>query len=276
MKRYTARMMLNLLFFLNVACQSGPAPEPSEQIVEAIPPKEEPVLRKKRPQSASAAAPDTGEPVDDDLISSVHYAPRKPNPFENLKVEVQVDRTGAFVDVDVEWFVNGRKLISQRFDTLPHKYFEKGDTVQAIVTVTKGEASQTYEAREVEVGNTPPRILTKPRTVSRLDGLRVRAEDPDGGRVSYHIKGGPPGLSIGENTGVMKYTPSKTAEGGTFDVTVIARDDGNAESEWRFSVGVSAGSDSASAKAKRAERREAWEAEKASKQAAKNKAEPTE
>lgn len=275
MKRYTARM-LNILFFLNVACQSGPAPEPSEQIVEAIPPKEQPVSRKKRPQSASATAPDTGEPVDDELISSVQYAPQKPNPFENLKVEVEVDRTGAFVDIDVEWFVNGRKLISQRFDTLPHKYFEKGDTVQAIVTVTKGDASQTHEAPEVEVGNTPPRILTKPRTVSRLDGLRVRAEDPDGGRVTYHLKGGPPGLSIGETTGILKYAPSKTAEGGTFDVAVIVRDDGNAESEWRFTVGVSAGSDSASAKAKRAERREAWEAEQKAKKASQNKAETRE
>ena len=50
-------------------------------------------------------------------------------------------------------------------------------------------------------------------------GSGFEREDPDGGPVSYHVKGGPPGLSIGEGTGVMRYVPSKTAEGGDFDVT---------------------------------------------------------
>ena len=273
-KRYTPTMLSTFLLF-SLACNLGSQPEPTEPVVEAKPPKEEKVVRKKRPQSASAAAQDTGDLEDADLIGAIRYAPKNPNPFEDLSVEVDVDKEGAFVDIDVEWFVNGRKLISQRFETLPHKYFEKDDRVQAVVTVSKNDATQTLEAKEIKIGNTPPRILTRPRTVSRLDGLRVRAEDPDGGPVTYHLKGEPPGLTIGEETGVMKYTPSKTAEGGQYNVVVIVRDDARAESEWRFQIGVSAGSESECVKAKRAERREAWEADKAAKKAAKEAAKTT-
>ena len=264
--------MLSTFLLFSLACNLGSQPEAPEPVVEAKPPKEEKVVRKKRPQSASAAAQDTGDLEDVDLIGAIRYLPKNPNPFEDLNVEVDVDKEGAFVDIDVEWFVNGRKLISQRFETLPHKYFEKDDMIQAVVTVSKNGATQTLEAKEIKIGNTPPRILTRPRTVSRLDGLRIRAEDPDGGPVTYHLKGEPPGLTIGEQTGVMKYTPSKTAEGGQYDVVVIVRDNARAESEWRFKIGDSAGSDSKSAKAKRAEHRKAWETEKAAEKAAKEAA----
>ena len=263
--------MLTALLFVLVACNTSTPQPVDEPVVEAKPPKDKKSVRKKRPKSGSRAASDTGQIVESEIIRSVRYQPSKPNPFEDLSIEVDVDRQDVFVDIDVEWYVNGRKIISQRFDTLPFKYFEKDDRVQAVVTVSKGEAKQTLEAREIKVGNTPPRILTRPRTISRLDGLRIRAEDPDGGRVTYHIKGAPPGLTMGEKTGVMRYKPSKTAEGRQFNVTVIVRDDGDAESEWRFSVGVSAGSESESAKAKRAERRKAWDDERAEKDAAKAK-----
>ena len=259
--------MLTSLLLLSLACTFESDPPPPPPVVEAKAPKAETPRRKKRPQSGSASAPDTGEVEDANLIEGLRYTPKKPSPFEDLKIDVDVDRTGAFVDIDVTWFVNGRKLIAQRFETLPHRYFEKDDLVQAVVTVTKGSAEQTLEAPEIEIGNSPPRILTRPKTVSRLDGLRVRAEDPDGGDVTYHLKGAPPGLTIGENTGVMRYKPSKTAEGGNFDVVVIVRDEGAAESEWRFSVGVTAGSESESAKAKRAARRQAWEEERAAEKA---------
>ena len=140
-----------------------------------------------------------------------------------------------------------------------------------MVSVRTSDGEAVFEAPSIKIGNTPPRILTNPKRITRLDGLRIRAEDPDGGPVSYHVKGGPPGLSIGEGTGVMRYVPSKTAEGGDFDVTVIARDDAGGESEWRFSVSVSAGSESASAKTAREERRAKAKAEAEARRAAKAK-----
>ncbi len=262
--------MLFTAFLLSVACDFSQPPPKSKAPMIAPAEKREAARRKKRPQNASAEA-DTGG-LSADLIEAVRYTPKRPGAFDDLSVEVELNHDGGFKDIDVTWYVDGRELISQRFETLPHKYFEQGDKVQAVVTVRAGDDEAVFEAPSIKIGNTPPRILTNPKRITRLDGLRVRAEDPDGGRVSYHIKGGPPGLSIGESTGVMKYVPSKTAEGGSFDVTVIARDDGDAESEWRFSISVSAGSDSESAKAEREERRAKAKAEAEAKRKAAAKA----
>ncbi len=214
----------------------------------------EEVRRRKKPRSASAAGSDTGEPLED-LVKTLRYLPKRPAAFDDLRVEVVFSRDVGYRDIDVTWYVNGRRLISQRDEVLPSQNFEEGDKVQAEVTVRVGDAESVHEGSVVTIGNTPPRILTNPKRITRLDGLRVRAEDPDGGEITYHLKGAPPGLSIGERTGVMRYAPSKTAEGGAFDIAVIARDQGGAESEWRFSVNVSAGSESASAVSEREERR---------------------
>ena len=261
--------MLFTAFLLSVACDFSPPPPKSKAPMIAPPEKTEVVRRKKRPRNASAEA-DTGS-ASADLIEAVRYTPKRPGAFDDLSVEVDLNYGGGFKDIDVTWFVDGRELISQRDETLPHRYFEQGDKVEAVVSVRTSDGEAVFEAPSIKIGNTPPRILTNPKRITRLDGLRIRAEDPDGGPVSYHVKGGPPGLSIGEGTGVMLYVPSKTAEGGDFDVTVIARDDAGGESEWRFSVSVSAGSESASAKTAREERRAKAKAEAEARRAAKAK-----
>lgn len=261
--------MLFTAFLLSVACDFGPPPPQSKAPMIAPPEQTEAVRRKKRPKNASAEEDTGGAPTD--LIEAVRYTPKRPGAFDDLSVEVEINYGGGFKDIDVTWYVDGREIISQRDETLPHRYFEQGDKVQAVVSVRTSEGEAVFEAQSVKIGNTPPRILTNPKRITRLDGLRIRAEDPDGGRVTYHISGGPPGLSIGENTGVMRYAPSKTAEGGDFDVTVIARDDSDGESEWRFSVSVSAGSESPSAKAEREERRAKAKAEAEARRAAATK-----
>lgn len=261
--------MLFTAFLLSVACDFSPPPPKSKAPMIAPAEQTETVRRKKRPKNASADE-DTGA-ASADLIESVNYNPKRPGAFDDLSVEVELNYSGGFKDIDVAWFVDGREIISQRDEILPHRYFEQGDKVQAEVSVRTRDGEAVFEAPSIKIGNTPPRILTNPKRITRLDGLRIRAEDPDGGQVSYHIKGGPPGLSIGESTGVMRYVPSKTAEGGDFDVTVIARDDADGESEWRFSVSVSAGSESASAKAAREERRAKAKAEAEARREAKAK-----
>jgi hypothetical protein len=249
--------------FLIFALGCGGDPPPPKVERKPVAPKQ--VVTKKRPQNASA---DTGGAAVADLITDLDYKPERPTAFDDLEVVVDVERGDAYVDIDVRWAVNGKPLVAARSIILPNRYFSYGDMVTATVTVNKGDQSATLDARTVTIGNTPPRILTNPNTLSTLDGFRIRAEDPDGGRVSFHLKGGPPGMTLGEQTGVVRYKPSKTAEGGKFDIVIIARDEGGAESEWRFTITVSPGSESEHAKAERAKKRAAWEAER---KTAKNK-----
>ena len=255
--------MTPLFLMLSFACSDPePPPAPEPEVVEE---EEEAPRPKKRPRSGSESADTGAQP--EDIIEAILYEPAKPLPHENLTVTVEVNRTEGYLDVDYEWEVNGRRLLSEKTEVLPHRRFSKGDTVQAFLSVRMGETTIEREGALLLVGNSPPRILTNPRSLSTLDGFRIRGEDPDGGPVTYHTKGGPPGLSIGESTGVVRYKPSKTAEGGEHPLVFVVRDEDGAESEWRLTINVSAGSESESVKAERAKRKADWEAEQAAKKA---------
>ena len=234
---------------LSIGCDFSTPPPTIER--KAKPPKQ--ARSEKRPRSGSAMN-DTGEDATD-IITKVSYTPESPGAFEDIEVVVETERAGAFVDVDVTWYVNGRKLISQRDPILRFRHFSKGDSVQAEIEATRRGTTQQYKAPTLIIGNSPPRILTNPGSLTQLDGFRVRGEDPDGGRVTYHVKGGPKGMTIGETTGIVRYKPSKTAEGGNYEIAIIVRDEDRAESEWRFQVAVSPGSESETAKAEKERRR---------------------
>jgi hypothetical protein len=234
---------------LATGCDFSPPPPKIERTPKA--PKVE--RSKKKPKSGSALE-DSGEAAVG-IINDVTYSPERPGAFDDIEVVVETERDGAYVDVDVTWYVNGRKLLSQRDTILRSRNFSKGDSVQAEIVATRRGKTEDYAAETLIIGNAPPRILTNPNSLTKLDGFRVRAEDPDGGRVTYHVKGGPDGLSIGENTGVVRYKPSKEAEGGTYNIVIVVRDEDAVESEWRFQVNVRAGSESASAKAEREKKR---------------------
>jgi hypothetical protein len=248
--------MLTLFMMMVLGCQDSSPP----QVVVATPKPPKAQAKKKPKRRPRSASSDTGNPEVMDFIDGIHYAPKKPSAFDDIEVMVDVERGSAYVDVDIRWAVNGKTLIAARSSILPKRYFSKGDTVTATVSVKKGGNTQTLEAKTLTIANTPPRILTNPSTLSTLDGFRIRAEDPDGGRVSYHLKGGPTGMSLGKSTGVMRYKPNKAAEGGAYDIVIVARDEDAAESEWRFSINISPGSQSKTAKDARAKKRADWEA----------------
>ena len=258
--------MFSLLLILATGCDFSTPPPAIEQ--KPKPPKE--VRAKKKPRSGSAMEDTGGAALD--IITDVSYTPGKPGAFDNIEVKVETERDGAYVDVDVSWYVNGRKLISQRDSILRHRNFSKGDTVQAEIEATRRGASQTYSAPVIIIGNAPPRILTNPNSLTQLDGFRVRAEDPDGGKVTYHVKGGPEGLSIGEQTGVVRYKPSKDADGGNFNIAFVVKDEDGSESEWQLQVAIRGGSESAEAKAERAKKIEEAKAKAAAEKQAREEA----
>lgn len=255
--------MIALMLMLSLGCDMSPPPPKVE--LKPIPPKPE-IVRKKRPRSGSQR--DTGEEVEADLIQDVRYEPEKPGAFDSITVVPEIDRNNGFVNIDYAWEVNGKLLISQRGDVLHSRFFSKGDTVQATVTATRRGNEASFPGAMLIIGNAPPRILTNPKSLTKLDGFRVKGEDPDGGRVTYSLKDGPPGLSIGENTGVFKFKPSKDSEGGEYKLVVVIHDEDGGESEWRMSIAVSPGSESDTVKKQRAERRQKWEEEQAAKKAA--------
>jgi len=212
---------------------------------------------KKKPMSGSQAS-DTGT-ESSDIIKEFRYDPPIPGAKEDVSIHLEVERTGQYLDVDYLWQVNGRTILSQKDKALPHRYYDKGDMVQAEIVVQQGDVEIRRTGPLIIVGNTPPRILTNPNSLTKLDGFRIRGEDPDGGKVTYHLSGGPDGLSIGENTGVVRYKPSLTEEGGKHSIVFTVRDEDEAESEWRLQITTSPGSASETAKQERKDRRAKWD-----------------
>jgi hypothetical protein len=259
--RYTPDVLF--LFTMLFACDlSAPLPKREDQ---AKPPYKE-APEKRVPD---AAMMDTGVWAEGgNLIRQISYLPPSPTAFDDVRAEVQID-TIPGMDIDYAWMINGRKSLSARSQVLRQTSFSKGDTVQVIITLEYRGRKATRDGPPVTIGNTPPRILTKTNTLTQLDGFRVRAEDPDGGAVRYRMDAAPPGLTIGETTGVFRYAPSKSAEGGRYEIVVVASDPEDAQSEWRLVVTVRGGSHSAEAKARRAKAKAAWEAKRKAGAAAK-------
>jgi hypothetical protein len=255
--------MIALLLMMSLGCDMNPPPPKVE--LKPIPPKAE-IVRKKRPRSGSQQ--DTGAEIDDNLIQDVRYEPEKPGAFDAITVIPKIDKQNGFVNIDIAWEVNGKLLISQRGNVLNNRFFSKGDTVQATVSATRRGNEASLPGALLIIGNAPPRILTNPKSLTKLDGFRVKGEDPDGGRVTYSLKDGPPGLTIGKTTGVFNFKPSKDSEGGGYKLVVVAHDEDGGESEWRMAISVSPGSESETVKKQRADRRKQWEDEQAAKKAA--------
>jgi hypothetical protein len=251
-----------VLFLLTmlIACDlSAPLPKRKDQ---ARPPYGE-APQKRVPDAAMV---DTGVWAEGgNLIKQISYLPPSPTAFDDVRAEVRIDRIPG-MDIDYAWVINGHKSLSSRGQVLRQTSFSKGDTVQVIVTLERKGKKATREGPPVTIGNTPPRILTKTNTLTKLDGFRVRAEDPDGGAVRYRMDAAPPGLTIGETTGVFRYAPSKSAEGGRYEIVVVALDAEGAQSEWRLVVTVRGGSGSAEGKARRAKAKAEWEAKRKAKE----------
>jgi len=76
----------------------------------------------------------------------------------------------------------------------------------------------------VAPANVPPAITSRPTTTA-LAGLTytypVRAEDPDGEKITYHLNQFPPGMILDPNTGLLSWP---NAALGTFHVVVQAAD----------------------------------------------------
>jgi hypothetical protein len=254
-----------VLLSLLLACDLTPPPPPRE--ARPKPPAKE-ASDKRIPD---AAMTDTGVwEGGGSLIGDILYTPEHPTAFDDVQVKLDITRTPG-MDIDYQWRVNGRTLLSAKTDTLRQTSFSKGDMVQVSILIEKKGRKASKDGPELQIGNAPPRILTRTDSLTKLDGFRVRAQDPDGGTVIYRLDAAPPGLTMGERTGVFRYAPSKSAEGGRHQIKVVVADEDGGESEWRLAVTIRGGSESKEAKARRAKSKADWEADRDAKKAKRGK-----
>ncbi len=195
-----------------------------------------------RAEPQAIAAPDRGP-----VIERIAILPALPTADADLTVAIEVrDPDGDPVEVDPQWWVDDRPLPRERGRTLARGRFRKGDVVQVAVEASDGQLTTLGRSPRVRIRNSPPSILNRTRDLERLDGYRIRAEDPDGDVLSFQLDDAPPGLSIDPASGFLRWRGSETQGAGTYRVGIRVQDPDGAFARWTFGLALEAGSGVAS------------------------------
>jgi len=199
------------------------------------------------PKEVKAPVEDTGGPTGSarPRITKLSYSPGRPTTTDHIRLEVKAeDPDGTPVHFKYQWFINEARQVHLKRDNLPAASIERGDVVVCEVTVIDRDGQEAMrKTAEIEIVNSPPVFITDPRQVKKLDGLQLRAEDPDGDKLTFTLTGAPDGMVIDASRGVIKYKGSTKEKGGHYEIEAKADDGSGGTASWRFGIDVSAGSD---------------------------------
>jgi len=173
------------------------------------------------------------------VIKEIGISPINPGTKDDIKASVEVyDPDEDSVEVEYKWYINNKVVSEAKGDTLFSSYTKKGDIIIVSATPFDGETrGREYISNPVVVNNSPPVITSNPPSI--LQGERfvykVEATDPDGDKITFQLKEGPPEASITED-GLLVIQPVPLGE---MHVKIEVSDDSGATSyqEFRFSVG---------------------------------------
>ncbi|MBP0018314.1 MAG: putative Ig domain-containing protein [Cyanobacteria bacterium SBLK] len=111
---------------------------------------------------------------------------------------------------------------------------------QVIIGVKDGQTGAAQGFTLTVYDNQAPDIVgDAPNTAIVGEAYRydVKATDPEGGKLTYHLKDAPTGMAIDEK-GRIEWTPNNTNAGQSFSVTVEVEDEARATSQYTYSIAV--------------------------------------
>ncbi len=222
---------------LLLAC-STPAPDAPATV-----PAPAPALAPEEEEESTAQVPPTNQPP---KVLKVEIKPDKPSPTSALEAVVDArDPNKDPITLKFRWYIDQDPVMGESAARLPAGNLAKGNRVKVVVTASDGEKTDDAESAEVVVSNTPPRMLTGPRDVTRLDGFRFRAEDVDNDELTWSLSGAPDGMTLSAD-GVLSYRGSEDEPGGAYTLAVEASD-GEAFARFELPIKVNPGSRAAKA-----------------------------
>ena len=176
-------------------------------------------------------------------IANLRISPQDVYGSTDVEVLFRVeDPEGMPVSTSFQWYVNQRKRLGQVSRGLKSSYFRKGDRIEVVIKAMDGKHTVETRSRAVEVLNSPPKMITKPGSLGALDGVTIRAEDPDGDELRFYLEDSPKGLSIDPKRGVLRYAASENADvGGEFRTRIVAEDPDGARVVFPLTLQVTPG-----------------------------------
>jgi hypothetical protein len=165
-------------------------------------------------------------------------------PFDETERWIAIARAedpdGDSIRFEYRWFVNGQEAEGD------DEFFSvgdlaRGDRLEVEVRAFDGRVSSgPARSGEVEVGNSPPKIVSVPPRVDARGQFRyaIRAEDPDGDqRLRFALREAPKGMQIDDANGIVRWEPD-TDQAGRHAVEIVVTDEGGAESSQSFSLAL--------------------------------------
>jgi hypothetical protein len=150
------------------------------------------------------------------------------------------DPDGDSLRFEYRWFVNGKESdVNGEFFKVGD--LARGDRLEVEVRASDGRVSSgPARSGEVEVGNSPPTIVSVPPRVDARGQFRyaIRAEDPDGDRrFRFSLRQAPKGMQIDDVSGIVRWEPNAD-QAGRHAVEIVVTDEGGAESSQSFSLAL--------------------------------------
>lgn len=171
--------------------------------------------------SVRAATPGNRPP----RLTTLSLQPAAPSTLDAVRVTIETDDPdGDRVSVRVRWLLNGQPVPGLDSRSLPPGTARKGQELRVSVTIDDGQAALTEESAAVLIANAPPEFLTRPEELrGDLNGLQLRAADPDGDTLRFELEGGPPGLSV-DRKGRLRFEGRPDDPGGRYEATLKVLD----------------------------------------------------
>lgn len=235
--------MIALTLLLTGCLELEPPPPP--------PPPPGATERKEISMIPPGAAPDGDTPNAAPRIRTIDLTPSRPTTRDPVQVRATAEDVDQdHLDTDYLWIINGQDRPDLSTSLLGSDHFDKGDKLQVRVTVSDGETEVEQLSGEITVINSAPEFVGDPRATGQLDGMTLRAEDPDDDELRFSISGAPAGMSIDREGGRIEYKGTEEEEGGAYQITITVDDGDGGTAQWSFEVEVSPGSVAVQAKKK--------------------------
>jgi hypothetical protein len=153
------------------------------------------------------------------------------------------DKDGDPVAFRYQWLINNESNSFLTEAKLPGDRFVKGDKLQVRITPFDGqEDGPVYQSYVMPVPNAPPRITSQPP--QKFEALeyryQVKASDPDGDQIVYHLANAPQGMTMSP-AGLVSW-PLTGIHPGVYPVKIVVKDTEGAEvlQEFNLTLGVHA------------------------------------
>jgi len=151
------------------------------------------------------------------------------------------DPDGDEITYAYTWLINDDKQLFENSATLPGNLFQRDDRIVLIVTPSDGEdVGQPFRTGELVVANAPPHFVSLPPTLepeSATYRYAVRAVDPDNDPLAYSLEIAPPGMTIGEKSGMLTWQMDSSLA-GEHEVVILVTDPHGAQNVQTFNINL--------------------------------------